>query len=236
VAAVRMPGVVDAAQAHYFKRVGHRSPIEKMESIKFEEAQGLASRAYQPGDPKNFVPAFSATPALADICARFDPDASHYEDWVLENWTNEIHNFHIHQTRFEVAPLDKGDARYFNFPCAGSSYPDKDRCLPKGQGRENYGDKLIKQFFKGLTSTGAHSSATRDAFHDSVPLPRGTGICDGRIWSEEELREAGDKACEPGRVTVRIRFDRREQIGTFPYHCHILEHEDRGMMALVEVK
>lgn len=38
------------------------------------------------------------------------------------------------------------------------------------------------------------------------------------------------------RVTVRLRFNRREQIGRFVYHCHILEHEDRGMLALVEVR
>ncbi len=38
----------------------------------------------------------------------------------------------------------------------------------------------------------------------------------------------------PGeRLRLLMRFS---QPGVFPYHCHILEHEDRGMMGLFEVK
>ena len=36
-----------------------------------------------------------------------------------------------------------------------------------------------------------------------------------------------------GSITIRTRF--RDFTGKFPYHCHILGHEDAGMMALVEV-
>jgi FtsP/CotA-like multicopper oxidase with cupredoxin domain len=32
-----------------------------------------------------------------------------------------------------------------------------------------------------------------------------------------------------------INFDAEEQIGRFVFHCHILEHEDAGLMAPVEV-
>lgn len=35
-------------------------------------------------------------------------------------------------------------------------------------------------------------------------------------------------------VTIRISFT-QEIIGKFVYHCHILEHEDKGMMAIIEV-
>jgi FtsP/CotA-like multicopper oxidase with cupredoxin domain len=37
--------------------------------------------------------------------------------------------------------------------------------------------------------------------------------------------------------SVRLRMDFRDpdSVGTFPYHCHLLEHEDGGMMALVRV-
>jgi FtsP/CotA-like multicopper oxidase with cupredoxin domain len=36
---------------------------------------------------------------------------------------------------------------------------------------------------------------------------------------------------------VKIRMDFRDPniIGTFLYHCHILEHEDGGMMGSIEV-
>jgi FtsP/CotA-like multicopper oxidase with cupredoxin domain len=37
---------------------------------------------------------------------------------------------------------------------------------------------------------------------------------------------------------VRLRMDFRDpnSVGTFPYHCHLLEHEDGGMMGLVRVE
>jgi len=50
-----------------------------------------------------------------------------------------------------------------------------------------------------------------DAWHDNFPLPPGA------------------------RVLIDIAFDRPSQLGKFVYHCHILEHEDSGMMAVVEV-
>lgn len=38
-----------------------------------------------------------------------------------------------------------------------------------------------------------------------------------------------------GEVKLRMRFDNPVIVGHFMYHCHILEHEDRGMMATIEV-
>ena len=36
-------------------------------------------------------------------------------------------------------------------------------------------------------------------------------------------------------VDLRIAFTRREILGRFMYHCHVMKHEDRGMMAQIEV-
>jgi FtsP/CotA-like multicopper oxidase with cupredoxin domain len=36
-------------------------------------------------------------------------------------------------------------------------------------------------------------------------------------------------------VKIRIDFRDPEIIGTFPYHCHILQHEDGGMMGTIQV-
>jgi FtsP/CotA-like multicopper oxidase with cupredoxin domain len=47
--------------------------------------------------------------------------------------------------------------------------------------------------------------------HDNFPMPPGS------------------------RIVVDIPFTRPQQIGKFVYHCHILGHEDKGMMATVEV-
>lgn len=38
-----------------------------------------------------------------------------------------------------------------------------------------------------------------------------------------------------GEVTVRLAFVDPTIVGRFMFHCHILEHEDKGMMALIEV-
>jgi L-ascorbate oxidase len=35
--------------------------------------------------------------------------------------------------------------------------------------------------------------------------------------------------------TVTMKFDRPEQVGDFVFHCHILEHEDKGMMKRITV-
>ena len=38
--------------------------------------------------------------------------------------------------------------------------------------------------------------------------------------------------------TVRLRMDFRDPntVGTFVYHCHLLDHEDGGMMGLIRVE
>jgi FtsP/CotA-like multicopper oxidase with cupredoxin domain len=62
---------------------------------------------------------------------------------------------------------------------------------------------------------------------DNVPLPHATGdACNGTTapWI------AG--TCKPTIVTVSIPF---HEVGDFVYHCHILEHEDGGMMAKITV-
>ena len=64
--------------------------------------------------------------------------------------------------------------------------------------------------------------------HDNVPLPRAanTDSCDGTV----EAFQAG--LCRPTPVVVEIPF---HEIGDFVFHCHILEHEDGGMMARIRV-
>ena len=67
--------------------------------------------------------------------------------------------------------------------------------------------------------------------HDNVPLPRPTPAanslaCDGTL----DTVKSG--ACKPSSTFVGIPF---REIGDFVFHCHILEHEDGGMMARIRV-
>ncbi|MGB6688966.1 MAG: multicopper oxidase domain-containing protein [Terracidiphilus sp.] len=44
----------------------------------------------------------------------------------------------------------------------------------------------------------------------------------------------GKSACYPS-VTLRMDFRNPDAVGTFVYHCHLLEHEDGGMMGTIRV-
>jgi len=92
------------------------------------------------------------------------------EDWVIENRSQELHDFHIHQTHFML--LDW------------------------------YGLKVDEPFLR-----------------DTVNVP---------FWD-------GKSAVYPS-VKVRIDFRDPNIVGTFVYHCHLLEHEDGGMMGLIRVE
>jgi FtsP/CotA-like multicopper oxidase with cupredoxin domain len=92
------------------------------------------------------------------------------EDWIVENRSNELHAFHIHQLHFML--LD-------------------------------YRGKPVNEPF----------------LRDTVNVP----YYDGRALEYP---------------TVRLRMDFRDPntAGDFLFHCHLLEHEDGGMMGLIRVE
>ena len=64
----------------------------------------------------------------------------------------------------------------------------------------------------------------------------------GRPVHEDFLRDTVNVPYYDGRLltypSIRIRVDFRDPntVGFFPYHCHLLEHEDKGMMGVIEVE
>ncbi|HZR56026.1 MAG TPA: multicopper oxidase domain-containing protein [Terriglobales bacterium] len=131
-------------------------------------------------DPKN--PSSSTTFYITEeghAPAAFDPTLGipnitvrqgDVENWVIENRSQELHTFHIHQTHFLVMERD---------------------------------------------GVPVHEPYLRD----TVNVP---------FWD-------GNSQEYPS-ITLRMDFRSSSIIGTFPYHCHILQHEDAGMMGLVQVK
>jgi FtsP/CotA-like multicopper oxidase with cupredoxin domain len=91
------------------------------------------------------------------------------EDWIIENRSGELHDFHIHQLHFLLL--------------------------------EYLGQEVNEDFLR-----------------DTVNVPY----------------DNGHRLSYP---SVRIRVDFRDPntVGTFLYHCHILEHEDKGMMGSIRV-
>jgi FtsP/CotA-like multicopper oxidase with cupredoxin domain len=62
----------------------------------------------------------------------------------------------------------------------------------------------------------------------------------GLRWEEPTLRDTIDLLAWDGlqsypSVTVRMDFRDPNIVGTFPFHCHILQHLDGGMMGTVRV-
>jgi len=176
------------------------------------------SGAEVPLDAKNWQALLHADPhAPAFGHNHFDGVCTvlgHTESWVLENDTDEAHNFHIHQSEFQLALDRRADPDFFSKPAGAGVDPllnASDRAVQAADGAGREPDEAL-------------------LYHDTIPVPRGVSLggrgCDGSPMNRN---------CRPGRVTIRIRFDRQEQVGTFLYHCHILQHEDEGMMALVRV-
>jgi suppressor of ftsI len=62
---------------------------------------------------------------------------------------------------------------------------------------------------------------TQDArsWVDTIPIPYATRGADGKLV--------------PGEVVMRFKF--RRFIGSYVFHCHILAHEDNGMMSIINV-
>ena len=64
----------------------------------------------------------------------------------------------------------------------------------------------------------------------------------GRKVNENFVRDTVNVPYYDGRLltypSIRIRMDFRDPniVGTFPYHCHLLEHEDKGMMGTILVE
>jgi FtsP/CotA-like multicopper oxidase with cupredoxin domain len=127
-----------------------------------------------PNSPTNFyLTVDGETPKVFDPSSTIPSVTAHQgdvEDWIIENRTQELHAFHIHQIHFTLL-------QWFGLPV-----------------NEPY-------------------------LRDTINVP---------FWDGKN----------PVYPMVRLRMDFRDPntVGTFVYHCHLLEHEDGGMMGLIRVE
>ena len=150
--------------------VGNISPA-RVRKLYFSEAP------QNPHDPKSptafFLTVDGETPKAFDPssgAANVVTRQGDVEDWIIENRSQEVHAFHIHQVHFVLL-------EWFGLP-------------------------VNEPFLR-----------------DTINVP---------FWD-------GESAVYP-RVTLRMDFRDPNAVGIFPYHCHLLEHEDGGMMGLVRVE
>jgi FtsP/CotA-like multicopper oxidase with cupredoxin domain len=95
------------------------------------------------------------------------------EEWVVENWTRELHAFHVHQLHFRVLEID---------------------------GHKQPNPELL----------------------DVVNVPFATNI------------DKPGAVTVPGRVRIKLYFP-EAMAGDILFHCHLVDHEDAGMMGMVRV-
>ena len=137
----------------------------------------FSEKLQDPNDPNSpttfFLTVDGQTPKVFDPSSTIPNITTHegdVEDWVIENRTQELHAFHIHQVHFMLV--------------------------------EWFGVAVNEPFLR-----------------DTINVP---------FWD-------GKSASYP-RVRVRMDFRDPNSVGMFVYHCHLLEHEDGGMMGLILVE
>jgi FtsP/CotA-like multicopper oxidase with cupredoxin domain len=134
---------------------------EKLENPKDPSSPTTFFLTVEGQTPKVFDP----SSGIPDIVAQ----QGDVEDWIIENRTQELHDFHIHQLHFMLIDW--------------------------------YGLPVDEPFLR-----------------DTINVP---------FWD--------GKAQVYPMVKVRMDFRDPNTVGTFVYHCHLLEHEDGGMMGLIRV-
>ncbi len=136
----------------------------------------FSEKLQDPANPASptafFITVDGQAPAAFDPMAKIPNITVHQgdvEDWIVENRTQEVHAFHIHQTHFIVLEWN--------------------------------GVPVYEPFLRDTTNVAYWDGKSRQY------------------------------------PSVKLRMDFRDPniVGTFLYHCHLLEHEDGGMMGTIRV-
>ena len=121
-------------------------------------------------------------------------------------------------------------AKSICLPLATGNMPVNERWEIVNLATEDHNFHIHQTKFRVLTTDELKGDNTQQPIEgilqDSVPLFSGDNGCDGTVsaWRKG--------ICKTSSVTVEIPF---AIAGDFVYHCHILEHEDGGMMATIRV-
>jgi FtsP/CotA-like multicopper oxidase with cupredoxin domain len=160
--------------------VGNVAPVRVRKFFFFDQRIASDFFASDPTNPKGARDFFITVDAKdGKTPARFDPRSDlpeivvkqgEVEDWIIENRSMELHDFHIHQVHFQL--------------------------------REWSGLAVNEPFLRDTVNVPAYNGRTL------------------------------------GYPSVRLRMDFRDPniVGTFVYHCQLLDHEDGGVMGRIRVE
>jgi FtsP/CotA-like multicopper oxidase with cupredoxin domain len=160
--------------------VGEMAPVRVRKFFFFDQRIDSDFFASDPTNPKGARDFFITVDGKdGKTPARFDPRSDvpeivvkqgDVEDWIIENRSMELHDFHIHQIHFQL--------------------------------REWSGLAVNEPFLRDTVNVPAYNGRTL------------------------------------GYPSVRLRMDFRDPniVGTFVYHCQLLDHEDGGVMGRIRVE
>lgn len=174
---------------------------------------------------------------------RFDPNKVNQamllntaEEWTVKNQANDkSHPFHIHINPFQIteifepnseAATTKGDPCYVN-----PDDPSTFRPCPSQQPQAPY----VWWDTFGIP-TGSQWNITSKCTNPNDPADVKLEYCPAKLKPYTKCSAAPGASCTetiPGWFKMRTRFV--DYTGQYVIHCHILIHEDRGMMQLIEV-
>lgn len=172
---------------------------------------------------------FQMSDARTPMCVRKHPED---EIWQLVNVSNEVHNFHIHQMKYSVVRRQNGDISWrAQSPIDKVGLPTK-LLFKKGELELDHDTIVVP---RGQTNC-----------LDSLSCPDGSSFCTLKRDATNACTGTGAPEDISGMIEIKLNFDgsavRAFDDGAgamknakFVYHCHILEHEDKGMMAGITV-
>jgi len=134
------------------------------------------------------------------------------EKWIVQNHARENHELHQHQIHFEVLSQDN-----FNLNCA--TLPTGQYCSQPAPGIDNQFLDMIEIPFCGGAAAGLDANG-------NVTNPPTPPAC----------VDANGKPSPPYPQVELLMDFRGPVVGDFVFHCHILGHEDLGMMAIERVQ
>jgi FtsP/CotA-like multicopper oxidase with cupredoxin domain len=134
------------------------------------------------------------------------------EKWIVQNHARENHELHQHQIHFQVLSQD-----HFGENCA---------TLPTGKYCSQPAPAINKQFLDMIEIPFCGGAAAGLDKNGNVTNPPSPPAC---------VDANGNPSPAYPQVTLLMDF-RGPVVGDFVFHCHILGHEDLGMMAIEHVK
>ncbi|MBO0904367.1 multicopper oxidase domain-containing protein [Jiella sp. MQZ13P-4] len=195
---------------------------------------------YSGGRPVVPVTLSTFDPAAGPCAYKVDsPDAA--ETWELVNLSPEVHNFHIHQLKYRVRRDPKSGALFYRAPSPLDAVEIPASLAINTQTVDLQHDTII---------VPRGTDTCSDIFTEVEPVSHEEGAVHRFSLDPKGKSCRGDGAAgdESGMIQLDMAFSggqfasfpdpadpARLDPATFVLHCHILEHEDNGMMQRISV-